>query len=279
MKFGVMMFPTDYSIGPAELARAVEELGFESLWLPEHTHMPLEHSPWYGGPELPRHYSHSLDPFIALAAAAAATSGLRLGTGISLVAQHDPITLAKEIATLDQISGGRFLFGIGAGWNREEVANHGVDPRFRWRVLREKVLAMKAIWTQDEAEYHGRYVDFDPIWSWPKPSQEPHPPIIMGGDGPRALEGLLEYCDAWMPHPDRTGQTFAERIAGIQERAAAAGRGRIPVTAFGGDDSQEAIAGYQAAGAERFIARFVSGPADEVLPQIRQFAKIARSFG
>ena len=279
MKFGVMMFPTDYSIGPAELARAVEELGFESLWLPEHTHMPLEHSPWYGGPELPRHYSHSLDPFIALAAAAAATSGLRLGTGISLVAQHDPITLAKEIATLDQISGGRFLFGIGAGWNREEVANHGVDPRFRWRVLREKVLAMKAIWTQDEAEYHGRYVDFDPIWSWPKPSQEPHPPIIMGGDGPRALEGLLEYCDAWMPHPDRTGQTFAERIAGIQERAAAAGRGRIPVTAFGGDDSQEAIAGYQAAGAERFIARFVSAPADEVLPQIRQFAEVARSFG
>ena len=279
MKFGVMMFPTDYSIGPAELARAVEELGFESLWLPEHTHMPLEHSPWYGGPELPRHYSHSLDPFIALAAAAAATSGLRLGTGISLVAQHDPITLAKEIATLDQISGGRFLFGIGAGWNREEVANHGVDPRFRWRVLREKVLAMKAIWTQDEAEYHGRYVDFDPIWSWPKPSQEPHPPIIMGGDGPRALEGLLEYCDAWMPHPDRTGQTFAERIAGIQERAAAAGRGRIPVTAFGGDDSPRAIESYEAAGAERFIARFVSAPADEVLPQIRQFAKIARSFG
>jgi probable F420-dependent oxidoreductase len=187
MKFGVMLFPTDYSIGAAEIARAAEDLGFESLWFPEHTHIPRDHTPWPGGPELPRHYSHSLDPFVGLAAATAVTTGLRLGTGICLVIQRDPITLAKEIASLDHLSNGRFLFGIGAGWNREEIENHGTNPKLRWRVLRERVLAMKEIWSRDEAEFHGEFVDFDPIWSWPKPIQKPHPPILMGGDGPRSI--------------------------------------------------------------------------------------------
>jgi probable F420-dependent oxidoreductase len=278
MKFGVMMFPTDYSIGAAELARAAEDRGFDSLWFPEHTHMPREHSPYPGGGELPPQYSHSLDPFVGLAAAAAVTTQLRLGTGICLVIQRDPITLAKEIASLDHLSNGRFIFGIGAGWNREEIANHGTKPSLRWRVLRERVLAMKAIWTQDEAEFHGDFVNFDPLWSWPKPIQKPHPPILMGGDGPRALEGLLEYCDGWMPHPDRTDKSFGERIAEVNHRAASAGRGPFPVTAFGGSGEPEALESYRAAGAERYIFRLPSGTADEILPLLKRYAEVAASL-
>ena len=176
MKFGAFIFPTDYSIDPAELAREVEARGFESLWFPEHTHIPVSRrTPYPGGAELPEEYSHSLDPFVALGAAAAVTERLKLGTGITLVIERDPITLAKEVATLDHISNGRVLFGVGGGWNREEMANHGTDPSRRWKLLRERIEAMKAIWTQDEAEYHGEFVDFDPIWSWPKPVQRPPP--------------------------------------------------------------------------------------------------------
>src|SRR5215210_6280235 len=167
MQFGVFMFPTEYTISVTDLARAAEDLGFESFWVPEHTHIPAERrTPWPGGAELPREYSHALDPFLALTAAAAVTTRLRLGTSVCLVIERDPITLAKEVATLDQLSGGRFLFGVGAGWNVEEMKNHGTDPGTRFRRMRESVEAMKAIWTQDEAEYHGRIVDFDPIWSW-----------------------------------------------------------------------------------------------------------------
>ena len=279
MDFGVIMFPTDYSIGVVELGRRVESLGFESLWVPEHTHIPTSRrSPWPGGAELPKEYSHALDPFVGLAAVAAATSTLKLGTGICLVIERDPITLAKEVASLDFVSGGRFLFGIGGGWNEEEMENHGTDPKQRWKILRERVLAMKEIWTRDEAEYHGQYVNFDPLWAWPKPVQKPHPPIPMGGDGPGAVEGLIDYCDEWMPHPDRTDQTFAERIAEVNQRAAAAGRGPFPITAFGGVQEAEAIASYRAAGAERFIFRLPSGPADEVLPVLERYARMAAEF-
>src|SRR5919206_2840703 len=184
MKFGVTMFTTRYSIGPAELARAVEERGFESLFVPEHTHIPVSRrSPWPGGADLPDEYRETLDPFLALTAAAAATERLLLGTGICLVVERDPITTAKEVATLDHLSGGRFLFGVGAGWNAEEMQNHGTDPSTRFGLMRERVEAMKAIWTQDEAAYHGKHVDFDAMWSWPKPAQKPHPPILVGGRG------------------------------------------------------------------------------------------------
>ena len=200
MKFGVTMFPTDYAIGPAELAGAVEEHGFESLFFPEHTHIPTSRrTPWPGGAELPREYSRTLDPFVALSAAATATERLRIGTGICLVVERDPITLAQEVASLDFISGGRFLFGIGGGWNLEEMENHGTDPAQRWKLLRERVLAMKAIWAEDEAEFHGRFVNFDPIWSWPKPVQEPHPPILVGGSGPHTFQaggGVRRRLDA-----------------------------------------------------------------------------------
>src|SRR2546421_7369762 len=235
MKYGIAVFATEYSVDPGTLARMVEERGFESLFFAEHTHIPVaRRTPYPAGGELPREYSHTYDPFVALTAAAASTEKLLVATGICLVIERDPIITAKEVASVDHLSGGRLLFGVGAGWNIEEMENHGTDPRRRFTLMHERIEAMKAIWTQDEAEYHGEFVNFDPIWSWPKPVQKPHPPVLMGGDGPKALEGLLEYCDGWMPHPDRTDRSFGERIAQVNQRAASAGRGPFPITAFGG---------------------------------------------
>jgi probable F420-dependent oxidoreductase len=279
MKFGVVMFPTDYSIGPAELAKAVEERGFESLFLPEHTHIPTSRrTPWPGGAELPRDYSHTLDPFVALGAAAAVTESLRIGTGVCLVIERDPITLAKEVASLDFLSGGRFLFGIGAGWNEEEMENHGTDPAERWKLLRERVLAMKAIWAQDEAEFHGRFVDFDPIWSWPKPVQKPHPPIVVGGDGPHALQRVVEYGDEWMPIPGRSEIPLSQRIVELNRLAAEAGRGPIPVSIYGTLPQADVIEGYAEAGVERCIFWLPSTPAGEALPFLDRWAELAKSF-
>src|SRR5437764_1570456 len=196
MKLGLAMFPADYAIHPAELGQLTEELGFESLFLPEHTHIPASRrTPWPGGGELPREYSHTYDPFITLAAVAQRTERLLLATGICLVVERDPITTAKEVASVDHLSGGRFLFGVGAGWNIEEMENHGTDPHTRFSLMRERIEAMKAIWTSDEAEYHGRHVDFDPIWSWPKPVQDPHPPVLVGGNGAKVLDRVIAFGD------------------------------------------------------------------------------------
>ncbi len=186
MELGVALFATDYSIDSAALARLVEQRPFDSLFLPEHTHIPTSReTPYAGGGELPDQYTHTLDPFVALSFAAAATERIEIGTGVCLVIERDPIVTAKEVATLDHLSGGRFLFGVGAGWNREEMRNHGTDPRRRFSIMRERVLAMKRIWTEDEAEFHGAFVDFDPIWQWPKPVQRPHPPVLVGGGAGR----------------------------------------------------------------------------------------------
>ena len=204
MKYGCYIFATDYSIRPDELARALEDRGFESFWVPEHTHIPASRqSPWPGGAPLPREYWHTLDPFVALGAAAAVTSRIKLGTGICLVIERDPITLAKEVASLDWLSRGRVLFGVGGGWNAEEMAQHGTDFASRWKVLRERIAAMKAIWERDEAEYHGKYVNFDRLWSYPKPVQKPHPPILMGGTGPHARQRAAEFDGHWMPISSR----------------------------------------------------------------------------
>src|SRR6266540_3198343 len=190
------MFLTDETIAPVELGRAAEDAGFEALFVPEHTHIPASReSPWPGGDELPREYSHTLDPFVSLSAIAATTERLRLGTGIALIVERDPIALAHEAASLDHVSGGRFELGIGAGWNREEMRNHGTDPATRFRLLRERVLAMRAIWTEDEAEFHGRLVDFDTLRSWPKPAQRPGPPVLVGGNHPRNLDRVLRWGD------------------------------------------------------------------------------------
>ncbi len=279
MKFGITTFPTDYSIRPDELARAVEERGFDSLFFPEHTHIPASRrTPWPGGAELPREYSHIVDPFVALMAAAAHTQRLLVATGICLVAQHDPIVLAKAIASLDFLSGGRFIFGIGGGWNREEMENHGTDPRRRWRILRERVLAMKEIWTKDEAEFHGEYVNFDPIWSWPKPVQKPHPPVYVGGDGPGTLDRVVEYGDAWMPIMMRSQTPLSERINTLQEMASAVGRGPIPVTVFGAVPRPEVISHYAEIGVERCVLWLPSQPAAEVLPHLDRYVSLMEEF-
>jgi probable F420-dependent oxidoreductase len=206
MDFGIGYFPTHDAMGPGALARLVEEHGQESLLFAEHTHIPSARtSPYPGGGELPPKYSHTYDLFVALTAAATATTRLRIGSGICLVIERDPITTAKEVASLDHLSGGRFEFGVGAGWNREEMANHGTDPRTRMALMRERIEAMKAIWTQDEATYHGEFVDFDAIWSWPKPVQRPHPPILVGGSGPTVMDRVRAFGDVWMPNHGEVG--------------------------------------------------------------------------
>ncbi len=277
MKFGVSMFPTDDAITLTELGRAAEDQGFESLWVPEHTHIPTSRrTPWPGGAELPREYAHTLDPFVALGAAAAVTTTLKLGTGICLVIERDPIVLAKEVATLDHISGGRFLFGIGGGWNYEEMENHGTRPAVRWKILRERMLAMKEIWTKDEAEYHGEYVDFDPIWSWPKPVQQPHPPILVGGEGPRTFDRLLEYGDEWLPRGRQGVAALVQKMAELNSLAAERGRGPIPVTIFGTRPDAAEIEQYQAAGVDRCIFGLPPAPRDEVLPRLAQVAGLIK---
>jgi len=248
---GVALFPTDYSIQPAELARLAEERDFESLWFTEHTHIPVSReTPYPGGEPLPREYSHSYDTFVALSFDAAATERMKIGTGVCLVTEHDPIVLAKEAASLDRLSGGRFQFGIGAGWNLEEMRNHGTDPGRRFKLMRERVEAIKEIWTEDEAEYHGEFVDFDPIWCWPKPLQQPHPPVLVGGNGPRVLDRVLRYGDEWFPNrlPDGV-EGLKERIDELRERA---GR-HVPVSFFGAKPEPRAVERMAWAGVDRLI--------------------------
>ncbi len=278
MDFGVCMFPTHYSISPAELARAVEERGFECLLFPEHTHIPSSRkSPWPGGRELPKEYIHNLDLFVSLSAAATATRTLKVGSGICLVIERDPILLAKEVASLDFLSGGRVLFGIGGGWNREEMENHGTDFARRWRVLRERVEAMKAIWTQEAASYAGEFVRFEAIWSWPKPAQKPHPPVLVGGDGARTLERVVRYGDEWMPIP-RGDFPLAERVKRLDELAAKAGRGRIPVSLFGAPADPKRLERFRREGARRCVFFLPSAGREEALPKLDELAGLARKF-
>jgi probable F420-dependent oxidoreductase len=249
MKYGIAIFATEDSVHPGTLARMVEERGFESLFFTEHTHIPSSRkTPYPPGGDLPPEYSRTYDPFVALTAAASATEKLLLATGICLVTERDPIITAKEVASLDRLSGGRFLFGVGAGWNLEEMQNHGTDPRRRFSLMRERVEAMKAIWTQDEASYHGDQVDFDRIWCWPKPLQEPHPPVLVGGNGDKVLERVVAFGDEWMPN---RVSGLGDRIAELQELAARAGRDRIPVTLSGGNPDLELIARGEEAGLHR----------------------------
>lgn len=275
MQFGVMMFPTDYAIGPGELAVAAEERGFDSLMFPEHTHIPVgRETPFPAGGEIPRQYLHTYDPFVALTVAATVTSRIRIGTGVCLVVQRDPIITAKEVASLDALSGGRFLFGVGAGWNREEMSDHGTDPRTRMALLRERVLAMKQIWTRDAAEYHGDFVDFDPMWSWPKPAQRPHPPVLIGGGGPGVIERVVEFGDGWIPLSLGLDDldAFAARAGELQSRAGDAGRGPLPITMFGASGKPAMIERYAEAGITGCVFTLPAAPADEVLPLLDRYA-------
>jgi probable F420-dependent oxidoreductase len=280
MKLGLTMFPTDYSIAPAELARAAEERGFESLWFPEHSHIPAKReSPWPGGPELPKMYYDVMEPFVALAAAAAVTTKLRVATGICLVVQRDPIQTAKHVATLDRVSNGRFLFGIGAGWNAEEMRNHGTDARTRVALLRERVLAMKRIWSEPKAEFHGAHVDFDPIMAWPKPVQKPHPPIHVGGGFPHAARRAIAYGDGWMPIHGR--DEIAGRLPEFRRMAAEAGRdpASLEVSVFGARPEQKLLDQLAAAGVQRAIFGLAPEPADKVLPVLDRAAPLVHSLG
>jgi len=279
--FGVLMFPTDYAIQPVPLAKAAEERGFESLWFPEHTHIPASRrSPWPGGPELPKEYWHTHDPFVALAAAAAATTRLKLATGICLVVERDPIQLAKEVASLDLISGGRLILGIGAGWNAEEMENHGVPFAQRWKILREKVLAMRAIWTQENAEYHGEHVDFDPIWAWPKPVQPGGPKIVLGADSKWVPARVADYCDGWMPISNRKPEKLGERLQEVRRRWAEKGRdpNALELSVFGVPPDEAAAHALIALGFRRLVFSLPPAPAESVLPLLDRYVAIARKL-
>jgi probable F420-dependent oxidoreductase len=250
MDSGIAYFPTHYALDPVAIARLVEERGHRWLMFPEHSHIPASReSPWPAGGELPHKYSHTYDLFVALTAAAMATSRLRVGSGICLVVERDPIITAKEVASLDHLSGGRFEFGVGAGWNREEMANHGTDPRRRMAIMAERVKAMKAIWTQAEASFHGEHVDFERIWSWPKPAQSPHPPILVGGNGPTVLDRVLDFGDVWMPNHSRQ---VIEQMEVLERRAEEAGR-RIPVIVMSAPPKPDVLERYAEAGVERVM--------------------------
>lgn len=278
MQFGVFIFPTDTSIRPDVLAREVETRGFDSLWFPEHSLIPLSRiTPWGGNkdmPPLPEHYWHTLDQFVALGYAASATTTLKLGTGIALLAQRDPIWTAKEVATLDHLSEGRVLFGIGYGWNKEEMAQHGTSYTERRALLREKVLMMKALWTQDEASFAGEHLSLEPSWAWPKPVQQPHPPIIMGADpGPKTIQDMVDFCDGWIPNAGR--YDIAERIGAVRTAVAEAGRDpdAFEVTAYGGKTDN--IKDLTKAGVDRIVFSLPPLGADVNIPRLDKLAKAA----
>jgi probable F420-dependent oxidoreductase len=281
MHCGVCMFPTDYAIRVDDLARAAEERGFESLWLPEHTHIPTSRrSPWPGGPELPKEYWHTHDLFVSLATAAAVTTRLKVASGICLLVERDPITTAKEVASLDHLSRGRVLFGIGGGWNAEEMENHGTHFRTRWRLLRERVLAMKEIWTRDEPSFAGEFVRFEPLWSWPKPVQRPHPPVLLGGHGPKALERVVDYCDGWLPIGARAGNVTAG-IAELHRIAREKGRDprTLSVSVYGAPMEAGELERLAEAGAERAIFWLPPEGPDTVLPLLDRCAQLVRALG
>jgi probable F420-dependent oxidoreductase len=276
VRFGVSIFPTAESIQPVELARLVEEREFESLWVPEHTHIPASRAtPYPGGGDLPDEYRRIYDPFVALTAAAVATERLLVGTGICLIVERDPITTAKEVATLDRISDGRFLFGVGAGWNEEEMANHGTNPRTRFGLMRERIEAMKEIWTEDEASFDGRHVSFEPIFSWPKPVQQPHPPILVGGNSDGALDRVVAVADEWIPNPETRLSDLADRVAELQRRAEAAGRERIPVTFYAVKPEADALRRYGDAGVDRAVFYLPPGTREQVEPLLDAYAGLA----
>jgi probable F420-dependent oxidoreductase len=276
MHIGICQFSTDYSIRIDELAREAEQRGFESLFVPEHTHIPVSRrTPFPGGAELPKEYSHTHDPFVALMAAAAVTKKLRVGTGICLIIERDTITTAKSVASLDVLSNGRFEFGIGAGWNAEEMENHGTEYKTRFKRMREQVLAMKQIWTKDEAEYHGQFVNFDKIWAWPKPAQKPNPPVLLGGESGHTLQRVVDFCEGWFPR-GRAPEVILPGIKDLKMRADKAGRDfkTISISIFGAKPEQATLDTYAGAGVTRAILRLPSEGRDRILPLLDQYAKL-----
>ena len=272
MRFGVSTFITDEGIRPDVLGRALEERGFSSLFLAEHSHIPVRReSPYPAGGELPRRYYRTLDPFVALTAAAAVTSRLTLGTGIALLPQRDVIHTAKQVASLDFLSDGRVAFGVGVGWNREEMRNHGTDPATRGALMDEQLAALKQIWTTEEAEFHGKHVDFDPIYLWPKPVQQPHPPIYLGGESGPALRRLATYGDAWLPR----SHTPPQEIRRVREWLAEQGREGLTFTVFGADTNEARLAGFAEAGVDEITLNLETLPEADTLRSLDALAAVA----
>ena len=273
MHIGVMIFDTDYSMPVNELAIALEERSFESLFVPEHTHIPASReSAWPGGANLPKDYWHTFDPFVSLSFAAAATKNLKVGTGICLLPQRDTIVAAKLVASLDRMSEGRFLFGIGGGWNKEEMGHHGVAYTERFARMEEQVAAMKGLWQEEEFGYQGDYVKFTPSWAHPKPVQTPHPPILLGGETDYTLRRVVNYCDGWLPRA-RHGFDAAANMTRLHEMADSVGRSMetLSVTVFGAPGDRATLASYQEAGVERALLGMPSANKDVVLPMLDKF--------
>ncbi|MGD0434076.1 MAG: LLM class F420-dependent oxidoreductase [Acetobacteraceae bacterium] len=283
MQFGAAIFFTDYSISPGDLGRALESRGFESLWAAEHSHIPLSRkSPWGGGGDLPKQYYDVMDPFVTLAAAASVTTKLLLGTGVCLVNQRDPIQTAKLVASIDQISGGRFLFGIGNGWNQDEMENHGTVFATRHKLVRERIEAMKAIWTETKAEYHGEFVNFDPMMAWPKPVRKPHPPVIVGGAFPYAARRAVRYGDGWIPLAGRAtqyGDVF-EYVPKFRDMLKEAGRdpATFPISLFGSTEDPDVLNRYRDLGVVRIVVALPAAKEDVVLPILDKWAKLIGSL-
>jgi len=283
MQFGAAIFFTDYSISPGDLGWALESRGFESLWAAEHSHIPLSRkSPWGGGGDLPKQYYDVMDPFVTLTAAAAVTKKLKLGTGVCLVNQRDPIQTAKLVASIDQVSGGRFLFGVGNGWNQDEMENHGTVFASRHKLVRERIEAMKAIWTQSKAEYHGEFVNFDPMMTWPKPVQKPHPPIIVGGAFPYAARRAVRYGDGWIPlagRPTQHGGVF-DYVPKFREMLTEAGRdpATFPISLFGSTEDPDTLKRYRDLGIVRIVISLPAAKEDVVLPILDKWAALITSL-
>jgi len=280
MRVGTFYFPTDYGVDVSELAHELEVRGFDSLFVCEHTHIPVSRrTPFPGGGELPKRYSHTHDPFVALAFAAAATRTIHLGTAIALVPQRDPIVTAKSVATLDQLSGGRFVFGIGGGWNVEEMENHGTRYQARFKILRERVLAMQALWTHDEAEFHGEFVNFDPVWLYPKPKQKPYPPILLGGETDHTLRRVVEFGSGWLPRA-RGGFEPDQAVARLRQVASEGGRdpAAFAITVFNAPAEEATLASYRKAGIHRVLLEVPDRGRDEVLRVLDRNAPLARGL-
>ena len=276
MHVGVDIFLTDYSINPIELGPALEQRGFESVWLPEHSHIPLSReSPWPGGGDLPKRYYDTLDPLVALGAMSAVTTKLKLATGICLVVQRDPIHLAKEAATIDRLSGGRLILGVGGGWNAEEMADHGTEFGLRFKLMRERIEAIRTIWTQPKPEYHGEFVDFGPMMQWPKPVQKPHPPIIVGGGFPHGARRAAQYGDGWMPLGAR-GWDVAQTLPKFEAMVRAAGRepADLDLTVFGIRPDADEIARMRDAGVRRITLSLSSDDRDSALRKLDEFVSL-----
>jgi probable F420-dependent oxidoreductase len=281
MKFGASMFFTDYSMTPADLARALEERGFDIVWAPEHSHIPASRkTPFVLGGELPKRYYDAMDPFVTLTAAAIATKTLKIGTGVCLIAQRDPIQTAKLVASIDQISGGRFVFGVGNGWNQDEMEDHGTVFATRHKLARERIEAMKAIWTQPKAEYHGEFVNFDPMMAWPKPVQRPHPPILVGGGFPYSARRAIRYGDGWMPQVTEYAKTpLADLIPRFRQMAAEAGRdpAALKIAIGGQGPDTDLIKRYRDLDVDRVSVSLASETAETILPILDRWAGIIRN--